>query len=67
MQRAKLIVSFPRQRGKEPDRLPIHVIAVEKLLIGRISKCHSGRGRHFMSHIEILTTASFVTHSLRIQ
>jgi len=41
MQRAKLIVSLPRQRGKEPDRLPIHVIAVEKLLIGRLSKCHS--------------------------
>ena len=31
----------PQLRGKEPDRLPIHVIAVEKLLIGRISKCHS--------------------------
>ena len=31
----------PQLRGKEPDRLPICVIAVEKLLIGRLSKCHS--------------------------
>ena len=31
----------PQLRGKEPDRLPISVIAVEKLPIGRLSKCHS--------------------------
>ena len=35
----------PQLRGKEPDRLPIHVIAVEKLLIGRLSKCHLGQAR----------------------
>jgi len=74
MQRAKLIVSFPRQRGsgwgrclrprhphpnlppqlrgKEPDRLPIHVIAVEKLLIGRLSKCHSTLTAFFLHSSE---------------
>ena len=42
MPRAVLkIDSFPRQRGKELDRHAINVIAVEKLLIGRLSKCHS--------------------------
>ena len=44
---AKPALHPPRMRGKELDRHAISVIDVEKLPIGRLSKCHSPHGREF--------------------
>jgi len=74
IERATLIVAFPRNCGeqpqglrREPDRLPFHVIAVEKLSIGRLRKCHSNLAPYHCFRTEFRHPSFFPAGVARIE